>query len=65
MTCCPEIMIHERLPSDDIVLLACDGVWDVLSTTEAINLVREMHEAGESCVVKIAEEVLDIALGKG
>jgi len=65
VSCHPDISIHERLPTDDIVLLGCDGVWDVLSTTEAINLVREIYEAGENSVVKIAEEVLDIALGKG
>lgn len=65
MSCHPDITIHERLSSDDVVLLGCDGVWDVLSTTEAVNLVREIYDSGEKSVVKIAEEVLDIALAKG
>jgi len=65
VSCHPDVSIHERLDSDDCVLLGCDGVWDVLSTTEAVDLVREIYNSGEQSVVKIAEEILDVALAKG
>ena len=53
------------MPTDDLVLLACDGLWDVMSTTEAVDLVREIFESGETSTVKVAEELLDISLDKG
>ncbi len=58
-------MIHERTPQDDVLLLACDGLWDVMSSEEAINTVRQLYATGEESVVKIAEEMIDIALDKG
>ncbi len=57
--------MHERTDADDVLLLACDGLWDVMSTTEAVDLVREIYQSGEKSVEKIAEEMLDIALDKG
>ncbi len=65
ITCCPDITIHERSTEDDLVLLACDGLWDVMSTVEAVDLVREVNLCGELSVQKVAEELLDLALNKG
>ncbi len=36
-----------------------------MSSEEAINTVRQLYATGEESVVKIAEEVIDIALDKG
>lgn len=57
--------MHERTEDDDVLLLACDGLWDVMSTPEAVDLVREIYASGETSVKLMAEELLDIALDKG
>lgn len=36
-----------------------------MSTQEAVDLVREIFESGETSTVKVAEELLDISLDKG
>lgn len=61
----PDIEVHERTPADDVLILACDGLWDVMSSTEAVNTVREIYRSGESNALLIAEEMIDLALDKG
>lgn len=48
-----------------MLLLACDGLWDVMTTEEAVNTVREIYLSGETNPLKVAEEMLDLALDKG
>lgn len=65
VSCFPDIMMHERTSEDDVLLLACDGLWDVMTNSEAIDLVRKIYESGETSVAKMAEEMVDISLEKG
>jgi serine/threonine protein phosphatase PrpC len=65
VSCYPDISVHERQSTDDLLLLACDGLWDVMSSAEAVGQMRALLEAGETSMVKIAEEMLDISLNKG
>jgi serine/threonine protein phosphatase PrpC len=65
VSCYPDIVVHERKPEDDVLLLACDGLWDVMTNNEAIDLVRSIYMTGESNMDKIAEEMVDVALEKG
>jgi len=65
VTCYPDIMVHERTELDDVLLLGCDGVWDVLSSQEGVNIVREILNSGEKDMLLVAEEVVDVALLKG
>jgi hypothetical protein len=47
VTALPDIVVHTRTPSDDILLIACDGVWDVLSSEDAVELARDIMLEGE------------------
>lgn len=58
-------MVHTRETGDECLILACDGVWDVLTSQDAVNLVRELFAAGEDSVELVAEELVDTALEKG
>jgi serine/threonine protein phosphatase PrpC len=66
VSCWPDVEVHERLhESDDVLILACDGVWDVLSSEAAVDTVRSILDAGEHNVALVAEELIDLALDQG
>jgi serine/threonine protein phosphatase PrpC len=66
VSCWPDVAVHERNhESDDVLILACDGVWDVLSSEAAVDTVRSILDAGEHNVALVAEELIDIALHQG
>lgn len=65
VSCEPDIRVHVRTPQDDILLVACDGLWDVFSNSEAVELAREIMRNGETDPVLLAEEMVDAALNKG
>ncbi|XP_068640402.1 probable protein phosphatase 2C 68 [Aristolochia californica] len=45
----PEVNITERTPDDEFIILASDGLWDVLSNELACNVVRRcLTDAGPS-----------------
>lgn len=60
----PDIVVHQRTAEDEFVLLACDGVWDVLSNEEAVTYTRSIFASGENDIVLVAEEIVDYALEK-
>eukprot|EP00761_Pharyngomonas_kirbyi_P000637 gb/GECH01000637.1/.p1 GENE.gb/GECH01000637.1/~~gb/GECH01000637.1/.p1 ORF type:complete len:383 (+),score=84.52 gb/GECH01000637.1/:1-1149(+) len=38
----PDIRIHTRNDRDRFILIACDGLWDVMTPKEAVNTVRDL-----------------------
>jgi len=62
VTCFPDITIVQRTDKDEVLILACDGLWDVMTSPAAVDYVREIVQSGERDVKLIAEEMLDIAL---
>ena len=49
----------------ETLILACDGLWDVLSNEEAVNLMNDVVNEGERSVLLMAEELIDNAFCKG
>lgn len=37
----PDIYYYEITNDDEFIIMACDGVWDVLTSEEAVNFVRD------------------------
>lgn len=65
VSCEPDIKIWERRETDEALLLACDGLWDVMSNQEAMDEMRRIFLAGEDNSMLVAEEMIDLALEKG
>ena len=36
----PEVAVHDILPEDEFLLIACDGLWDVFKSQRAIEIAR-------------------------
>jgi serine/threonine protein phosphatase PrpC len=61
VTASPEVRKERLQEVDEFIILACDGIWDVLSNQEAVDFVRERLLAGKS-PREIAEEACDRCL---
>merc|ERR1719181_2511078 len=40
VTCVPEVTSRSRRPEDEFLIIACDGIWDVMSSQEVVHLVQ-------------------------
>ena len=59
----PDICVIERSEKDQFLLLACDGVFDVMSNDEIISFVLHHLELEES-LLKICSKLIDTCLNK-
>jgi serine/threonine protein phosphatase PrpC len=56
----PDVMVYRRdYEHDEFLLLACDGVWDVVDNAECSNRVQDYLIAGELDLGNICEEIVD------
>jgi serine/threonine protein phosphatase PrpC len=58
VTACPDIIIRNRNPeTDEFIVVACDGIWDVQSNQQFVNVVADILQEGESNIGLVCEEV--------
>lgn len=56
----PECSVIERSDEDEVLVLACDGVWDVLSDDEVAVVACAAHNVGEA-----AQQIVDLSYRRG
>ena len=66
VTCDPDFEVHMRNNStDEFLVLACDGIWDVMSNAECSSFVRSQMAKGYHDLSYICSSLIDTCLEKG
>ncbi|KAK1292395.1 putative protein phosphatase 2C 11 [Acorus calamus] len=61
VTANPDINIVDLCDDDEFIVLACDGIWDCMSSQQVVDFVRE-HINVENSLSAVCERVLDRCL---
>lgn len=61
----PEVRRHKLCKADKMLIVASDGVWEVLSSQEAVDLVSEHENATTACRRLVRESVTRWAEAEG
>lgn len=62
VTCDPEIKSVQRKPDEDeFIILACDGIWDCLTSEEAVTRVRKglSQRSSKEKISEVIEQMFD------
>ena len=59
VTADPDIISHTSTSEDEFLIIACDGIWDVLKSQEAIDFVRRCL-----CNKKQLHEICELMMDK-
>lgn len=57
----PEVKETELTPEDEFIILACDGLWDVMESQVAVAFARERlqdHNDPQKCSQELVEKAL-------
>lgn len=54
----------ERKPDDQFLIVACDGIWDVMTNVQVLQFVTKYYNMGHS-LAKVTNKLLDVCLKKG
>eukprot|EP00566_Odontella_aurita_P012932 CAMPEP_0113561652 /NCGR_PEP_ID=MMETSP0015_2-20120614/20091_1 /TAXON_ID=2838 /ORGANISM="Odontella" /LENGTH=474 /DNA_ID=CAMNT_0000463463 /DNA_START=216 /DNA_END=1640 /DNA_ORIENTATION=+ /assembly_acc=CAM_ASM_000160 len=59
----PDLIVNPRdSAADEFIVLACDGIWDVMQNSDCAKAVQEILDEGETNVGLVCEEILDKCL---
>ncbi|ORX97838.1 protein phosphatase 2C [Basidiobolus meristosporus CBS 931.73] len=61
VTANPDVAVHDITPDDEFIVLACDGIWDCLTSQEVIDFVREKI-AEKQTLAQVCESLMDHCL---
>lgn len=61
LTANPDVNTVELCDDDDFLVLACDGIWDCMSSQQLVDFIHE-HLKTESSLSAVCEKVLDRCL---
>ncbi|XXG58625.1 hypothetical protein AAC387_Pa04g0893 [Persea americana] len=61
VTANPDINTVDLCDDDDFIVIACDGIWDCMSSQQLVDFINE-HINTESSLSKVCERVLDRCL---
>ncbi|CAM9300908.1 unnamed protein product [Ascophyllum nodosum] len=64
VVCDPEVTMTARSDEDEFVVMACDGVWDVMGNDEACNFFRKRIQDGCRDIGEMLERMQDACLAK-
>lgn len=59
----PEIFVHDRDAQDEFLVLACDGIWDVMTNDDVCKFVRNRLSISDN-LEDVANQVIDTCLHK-
>ncbi|QPG74210.1 hypothetical protein FOA43_001534 [Brettanomyces nanus] len=61
VTAFPDVLVHDATSEDEFIILACDGIWDCLTSQQAIDFVRRGIKLKQS-LTEICETMMDTCL---
>ncbi|KAH9942872.1 PP2C-domain-containing protein [Amylocystis lapponica] len=61
ITCNPDIIEHQITEDDEFLIIACDGIWDCLTSQQVVNVVRLLVSQGKR-LPEVCEELCELCL---
>ncbi|GAB0094185.1 Probable protein phosphatase CG10417 [Sergentomyia squamirostris] len=60
----PDVKKLTLMPEDEFMVLACDGIWNFMSSETVVEFVKKRLDEGKETLSKICEELFDHCLAK-